>query len=108
MEMLRLKYIGGKSVSKLYYQRVRYVFNKANNFIADVPSGAWNFVKGTNEFIPAPIAQPVALEPDVVEDPPIAPVDPDEHICDVCGFKAKSALGLLSHKRSHKKEEEEK
>ena len=104
MDMIRLKYIGGKSLSKLYYNRVRYIFNRENDFTTEVPVGAWNFVKQTNEFIPAPIAEKSA---EVSDDAPITttekPKEKSDRICDVCGFKAKSKAGLLAHSRKHRR-----
>ena len=96
MEMIRLKYIGGKSISKLYFNRIRYIFNKENDFTAEVPLGAWYFVKQTNEFIPAPAAE--------AKTPPSVTIGVlDKVICDICGFKAKSMYGLVVHSRKHQK-----
>jgi len=107
MEMMRLRYIGRKSVSKLYFNRKRYVFNKENGFTENVPRMAWNLVKQTNEFIPAPVLE---KSPEVPKPPEEVPVEKkvDNTVCDICGFKAKSYTGLLAHKRmKHEQEEEE-
>jgi len=100
MDKIVLRYVGGKSISKLYYNRVRFVFNKENNFTAEVPVGAWNFVKQTNEFVPAPIAE----EKKISEEPKEKPKEKsDKVICDICGFKAKSPYGLVVHSRKHRR-----
>lgn len=101
MDKIRLRYIGGKSLSKLYFNRVRYIFNRENDFTENVPRMLWNFVKQTNEFIPAPIAEekPVAEKTTQPE-----PKKKSDKVCDICGFKAKSKAGLLAHSRKHKKE----
>lgn len=103
--MIRLRYIGGKSLSKLYYNRVRYIFNKENDFTAEVPLGAWYFVKQTNEFIPAPLPEKTVS----TDRTPLPEVETKEKstkvICDICGFKARSPYGLTVHSRKHKKEE---
>ena len=96
MEQIRLKYTGGKSVAKLYFNRIRFVFNKENNFTENVPLGVWIFVKETNEFIPAPIE---SKETTQKETTPEKPKKKSGWICDVCGFKAKSKTGLIAHKR---------
>lgn len=96
MDKITLRYTGGKTLAKLYYNRVRYIFNKENDFTTEVPLGVWNFVKQTNEFIPAPIAEKAAETPKE-EAAPEKPVD--ETVCDVCGFKAKSKTGAIAHKR---------
>jgi len=108
MNEIILKYIGGKSLSKLYYNRVRYIFNKENNFTASVPLGIWNLVKQTNEFIPAPILEKsemtmtttIHTEPEETKPKEKS----DKVICDICGFKARSPYGLVVHSRKHKKE----
>ena len=108
MDKMRLRYTGGKSVSKIYFNRIRYIFNKENNFIADVPVGAWTFVKETNEFIPAPIEEKSV---EISDDAPTVETATAEKpnkksgwICDVCGFKAKSKSGAMAHKRIKHKE----
>lgn len=111
MEEIRLRYTGGKSISKLYYNRVRYVFNKENNFITEVPLGAWYFVKQTNEFIPAPIEEKPNIDfsgtSDVVETTAEKPKEKsDKVICDICGFKARSPYGLIVHSRKHLRKKE--
>ena len=88
-------------MSKLYYNRVRYVFNRENDFTAEVPVGAWNFVKQTNEFVPAPVAEKEPKEETVTEKPKEEPKKKSV-ICDICGFKAKSFTGLLAHSRKHR------
>ena len=103
MEMIRLKYTGGKSVAKLYFNRVRYIFNKENNFITDVPIGMWNLAKKSNVFTPAPIEEKSV---ETSDDAPTIETTTAEKpnkksgwICDVCGFKAKSKSGAMAHKR---------
>ena len=111
MNEIILKYIGGKSLSKLYYNRVRYIFNKENNFTASVPLGIWNLVKQTNEFIPAPILKKsemtmtttIHTEPEETK-----PKEKSDNVCDICGFKAKSKTGLIAHSRKHIRKKEAK
>ena len=109
LEMLRLKYIGGKSLSKLYFNRKRYVFNRENDFTENVPRMLWNFVKQTNEFIPAPILEKSEMTMTTVihtkPEEPEPEKKSDKVICDICGFKARSPYGLVVHSRKHKKEE---
>ena len=104
LEMIRLKYIGGKAKSKLYFNRVRYVFNRENDFTESVPRMLWNFVKQTNEFIPAPIAEEKKPSPEPEEVKPKPKEKSDKVVCDICGFKARSPYGLVVHSRKHKKE----
>ncbi len=103
MEMIRLRYRAGKSVGKLYHNRKRYVFNKENNFIAEVPIRMfWD----KNFFEPAPVetkaeaAAPSTVKPETVT----ASTAADETLCAVCGFKAKTRSGCLAHKRIKHKE----
>ena len=102
MDKIMLRYTGGKSLSKIYYNRVRYIFNKENDFTAEVPLGAWYFVKQTNEFIPAPITGEKPKEEPIVEEKPKE--KSTKVVCDICGFKAKSPYGLVVHSRKHKEE----
>ena len=103
MEMIRLKYTGGKSVAKLYFNRVRYVFNKENDFITDVPLGMWNLAKKSNVFTPAPVVEKsVDLSDGDAAKIPTEETKPNKKsdtVCDVCGFKAKNKTGLIAHKR---------
>ncbi len=101
MDMIRLRYTGGKSVNKLYFNRVRYVFNKDNNFTTDVPMGMWRLIKQTNRYFPMIVEKAEAVA-ETVEIPKEKPKD--ETICEVCGFKAKTRSGLLAHKRIKHKE----
>ena len=100
MNKIMLRYIGGKSLSKLYYNRVRYIFNRENNFTTEVPVGAWNFVKQTNEFVPAPVAEEKPKEEIIAEEKPKE--KSDKVICDICGFKAKTLAGFKAHSRKHR------
>lgn len=102
MDKIRLKYIGGKSKSKLYFNRVRYVFNRENDFTENVPRMLWNFVKQTNEFIPAPIAEEKIVSEETTQPEPEK--KSDKVICDICGFKARNKTGLIAHSRKHQKE----
>jgi len=106
MESIIIRYTGGKSLSKLYFNRVRYVFNKENNFTASVPLGAWYFVKQTNEFIPAPILEKSEMTmTTVIHTKPEEPKPKEKStkvICDICRFKARSPYGLIVHSRKHK------
>ena len=105
MDMISLRYTGGKSIAKLYFNRVRYVFNKENNFTTEVPDKiAWD----KNTFAPALIEKastsiPFDGDSDTVELSPEKPID--ETVCDVCGFKAKSKSGTMAHKRAKHKGE---
>ena len=104
MDKIRLRYIGGKSLSKLYFNRVRYIFNRENNFTENVPRMLWNFVKQTNEFVPAPIAEEKPNVETVPVEEATKPKPKSDKVCDICGFKAKSKTGLIAHSRTHKKE----
>ena len=106
MEMIRLKYVGGKSLSKLYYNRVRYIFNRENDFTTEVPIGAWNFVKQTNEFVPAPVAEKSVDLPDTatISTEETKLKEKFDRVCDICGFKAKTVNGKNTHKRIKHKE----
>ena len=106
LEMLRLRYIGGKAKSKLYFNRVRYIFNRENDFTENVPRMLWNFVKQTNEFIPAPVKEyppDSAAQATFVKEPEPEKKS-DKVICDICGFKARSPYGLRVHSRKHTRE----
>ena len=93
MEMIRLRYRAGKSVGKLYYNRKRYVFNKGNNFITEVPIKMfWD----KDFFEPAPVSEAASLEEKVDT---LSETTTDETVCEVCGFEAKNRSGLLAHKR---------
>ena len=104
MEMIRLKYVRGRSNAKLVFNRIRYFFNKENNFTVDVPVGAWNAIKDGYDFAPAPIEIEKKIEEPQTEAPVVPESTIDESICDVCGFKAKSKPGAMAHKRAKHKE----
>jgi hypothetical protein len=51
------------------------------------------------EDAPKPVAEEKLIEPDAEADHAV-----DKNTCMVCGFKAKSSLGLISHMRKHENE----
>lgn len=96
-EMMRLKYVGGRALAKLYFGRERFVFNKENSFIEKVPVGIfWD----RNLFMPAPVEE---NKPEI----PVEKKEPeqvtDDTLCSICGFKARSSYGLSIHKKAKHK-----
>ena len=95
MGLVRLKYKGGRTFSKQYWNRQPYIFKKETDFICDVPQELANFlaqaVPGQYFSVPAEeILKKVIVEKET-----------DKLVCEVCGFKAKSEFGLTVHSRKH-------
>lgn len=104
MRIIKLRYTGGKAVGKLYYNRTRYVFNKENNFITEVPEEIfWD----KNFFMPAPVEKvKQEIKQEIVEEAQ-EPVREEKYDtkCSICGFKAKSPFGLKVHVKKHTRRE---
>ena len=50
METIRIKYVRGRPNAKLVFNRIRYFFNKENNFAEEVPFAAWLAIRETLDF----------------------------------------------------------
>ena len=104
MEMIVLRYNGGRSMMKAVYNRKRYIFNKANDFIAEVPAELAKELLVTGQYLPAAKSTPkenTSIEFNGVGD--VVDLNND-FTCGICGFKAKSEQGSLVHKAKHTRE----
>jgi hypothetical protein len=100
MEMITLRYNGGRSLVKSYYNRKQYVFSKANDFIAEVPIELAKRLLMTRQYLPVAKSAPQESKFDGVGNM----VNLNDNLtCDICGFKAKSVQGLLVHQGKHKR-----
>jgi len=97
MQMVSLKFVGGRPSANEVWDRKRYSFNEKNDFICDVPQKLANwlmqYAQGQYQVVPTKIKEVIV---EVEKKPDLK--------CE-CGFVAKSEFGLQTHKRSHKKEE---
>ena len=102
MEMITLRYNGGRSMMKAVYNRKRYIFNKANDFITEVPAELAKELFTSGQYLPVnkvvEVEKPVQVN--IVE---VEAVE-KEFICNICGYKAKSEQGSLVHKAKHTRE----
>lgn len=92
--MVLLKYTGGRTQVKEYYNRKPFVFKKDSGYECEVPDGLAEILVQTGSFIP--VSKEIVRE--------IIKEIPNPLLCPVCGFKAKTETGLLIHTRKHKGE----
>ena len=95
MNMVLLKYVGGRPNSNEVWDRKRYFFNKENDYACEVPQKLVNwlaqYARGQYEVVPTrTIIKEVEVKPNVN--------------CDKCDFIAKTEQGLIVHKKKHERE----
>lgn len=95
IEMVKLRYKGGRTLVNAAYNRKYYPFNKNNDYVNEIPLGLAKQLLLTGEYIPAKEEKPIVKEDVVI----------DKLVCIVCGFKAKSEFGMIVHSRKHIEEE---
>lgn len=94
MESVRLRYKGGRSQATPQWNRKKHVFNKGTGYECDVPQGLSILLVQTGEYVPVDMTDKVV---EVV-------LMNKKHICEQCGFEARSEHGLNIHKGKHKRE----
>ena len=101
MDLISLKYIGGRPNSREIWDRKRYVFNKENDFTCDCPQKLINWLAQYAQGQYQVLQNKVVIK-DVIREVEVAP----SLKCDKCDFVGKSEHGLFIHKTSkHKKED---
>ena len=93
--LVNLKYTGGRSLTKNYWNRKAYVFKKENDWTLSVPQAMANFLLPIGEYTVAPIV--VEKKSDILL-----------YACDICGFSTVSKTNLKVHQNTHKGEKGEK
>lgn len=107
MEKIAIKYVAGRPIGKLYYNRERFVFNQKNNFTCEVPLAVWESIKQSNEFIPAVVeinsSENITFSDAKKVDNTDTKNDLTEELTCECGFVAKTVNGLNTHRVKSKK-----
>ena len=93
MDLILLEYTGGRPSSNEVWNRKRYVFNKENNFMCDVPRELeqWLAQNAQGQY------QVVATKTIIKEVIKEVPVERSLK-CGICDFIAKTEHGLVIHK----------
>src|SRR3990167_5869436 len=98
MELIELKYVGGRPNSKELWNRKRYIFSKDNDFTCEVPRELeqWLAQNARGQY---QVQQSKTIIKEVIKEVPVE----KSLKCDKCGFTAKTEQGLLVHKAKHSK-----
>lgn len=93
-------------------QELKEDLAKQGYYIQDL--GTWpakaTYYKPSGEAMPNLPADPYSMERYLKRGFTLVPPTPSlarDNVCEICGFEAKSELGLASHMRKHKRESKE-
>ena len=93
MNLISIKYVGGRPNSKETWNRKSYFFNKDNDFISEVPRELeqWLAQNARGQY---QVQQGKTIIKEVIKEVEIKPYLK----CDKCDFEAKTEHGLVIHK----------
>lgn len=109
IELVSLKYVGGKTHSSEPWNRKKFVFKKENDYICEIPHQLAKELcsdRGAGQYIPVRTVIEKAISFDGTSDVvDLKNKEKNPLLCDKCDFVSKSDYGLLIHKRKHFKKE---